>query len=215
MGVYKLFWDDPYATTCDAIVTGAIGDVVTLDRTVAFARSGGQASDRGRIAGHEILAAEPEGPEILYTLATDHGLTPGQLVGVEIDWENRFRLMRLHMAAEIVLELINQGYGAPRKTGADITSDKARLDFEWAGNISEVFPDITPMLSHIVECDLPIWSRFEDRDRQRRSWEIAGFARVACGGTHPRSTGEIGGVELKRVNPGAGVERIEIRLEGE
>ena len=63
-----------------------------------------------------------------------------------------------------------------------------------------------------MRADLPIVSAFADEAAERRYWEIAGFARVPCGGTHPRRTGEIGEVVLKRRNVGRGIERIEVRL---
>ncbi|WP_346778797.1 alanine-tRNA synthetase second additional domain-containing protein [Burkholderia sp. Ac-20344] len=49
-------------------------------------------------------------------------------------------------------------------------------------------------------------------DAQRRFWTVDGFATMACGGTHPASTGEIGMLTLKRRNTGKGKERIEVRL---
>ena len=63
-----------------------------------------------------------------------------------------------------------------------------------------------------MEADVEIVSGFEDEATERRYWEVPGFARVACGGTHPRRTGEVGAIVLSRKNPGRGVERIEIRL---
>lgn len=212
MPVDKLFWADPYLTHCEATVTGVAGDEVTLDRTVAFAFSGGQASDTATIGGREVLEARADGAEIRYVLPPGHGLRVGDAVAVRIDSDRRYRLMRLHFAAELVLELIGQRFGRPAKTGANITPDKARIDFAWDGSIAQTFPVVEPELRRLVEADLPIVSAFSDEAAQRRYWEVAGLARVPCGGTHPRRTGEVGEVRLKRVNPGAGVERIEIAL---
>jgi Ser-tRNA(Ala) deacylase AlaX len=53
---------------------------------------------------------------------------------------------------------------------------------------------------------------FDDTLNERRYWEIQGFSRVPCGGTHVRSTGEIGQIRLKRNNIGKGKERVEIFL---
>ena len=66
--------------------------------------------------------------------------------------------------------------------------------------------------NRIIRSDLPIRCAFEDEANERRYWEIEGFSRVPCGGTHVRSTGEIGSIRLKRDNIGKGKERIEIRL---
>lgn len=217
MSVRKLFWDDPALTETEAVVTGVENDVITLDRTVAFAFSGGQESDRGTIAGHAILKAvkgSPRDPlELYYTLPPGHGLTPGSPVTVCIDGEARRRLMRLHFAAELVLELVNRHYDHPEKTGAHISPDKARLDFAWQGNISTAFPMLHERLSALVAADLPIESSFEDESTEVRYWSIEGFARVRCGGTHPASTGAVGRIRLRRENPGSGRERIVILLD--
>lgn len=212
MAVEKVFWRDPYLTRIDATVTGVSGAEVTLDRTVAFAASGGQASDAGTIAGREIVSARNEGPEIVYTLQGDHGLAPGDVVTVAIDWPTRYRLMRLHLAAELVLELVTRDFPSAKKVGADISPQRARIDFAWDGSIAETFPLIEPELAQLVDADLAIESAFSDEPAQQRYWRIDGFAQVPCGGTHPRRTGEIGRLRLKRTNPGAGKERIEIRL---
>lgn len=213
MPTQKLFWDDPYLAETSAVVTSVDGDRITVDRTVAFAFSGGQASDRGTIAGREILRAETRGLDIVYTLPRDHGLAPGSAVSVAIDWPARYRVMRLHFATELVLELITRHYGAPEKLGAHITEEKARLDFRWTGgSIAETFPVVAHEVRRLVTADLEITSAFGDAAAQRRFWRIDGFAQVPCGGTHLRRTAEVGEIALKRENPGAGKERIEIRL---
>ena len=212
MAVEKLFWTDPYLTECDAVVTSVGGETVRVDRTVAYAFSGGQTSDAGTIGEYPIVRAEVDGLDIVYTLPSGHGLSVGDSVRVAIDPVVRRRVMRLHFAAELVLEIITIRYGAPTKLGANISPDKARIDFAWYGSIADVFPEVTAEVARIVAQDLPIVSAFSDEAAQRRYWEIDGFARVPCGGTHPKTTGEVGAVRLARVNPGAGKERVEITL---
>lgn len=212
MTVEKLFWADPYLTRTDAVVESVNGDVVTVDRTVAFAFSGGQASDEGTIAGLPIIEARTRDLDIEYLLPAGHGLQPGRAVEVVIDGAARRRLVRLHFAAELVLELMTRHHPEATKVGANITKDKARVDFAWPGNIAETFQLLEAEVERLVREDRPITSEFSDVATQSRYWEIAGFARVPCGGTHPRSTGEVGRIALKRVNPGRGKERIEIYL---
>jgi alanyl-tRNA synthetase len=208
----KVFWSDPYLKTLDTVVEAVDGDVVTLASTIFFAESGGQESDEGTIAGLAVLEARADGGAIRHLLPAGHGLHPGDPVRVEIDWKRRYRLMRLHFAAELVLELVYRAVPGIEKTGAHIAANKARIDFAYAGDISEFFLGIVTEFARIVSADLEIVSAFEDEASGRRYWEIPGFARVACGGTHPRRTGEVGGILLTRKNPGRGVERIEIRL---
>ncbi|HEY5506430.1 MAG TPA: alanyl-tRNA editing protein [Coriobacteriia bacterium] len=208
----KLFWDDPYLTGMDTTVTGVDGDTVTLAETIFFAESGGQESDEGTIGGIPVLEARAVGTDIRYVLPEGHGLAAGDAVRVQIDKKRREKLMRLHFAAELVLELVQLERPGIVKTGAHIGAGKARIDFATNENIADLFLPVLTQLSHLVDQDLEIVSAFQDEATQRRYWEIEGFARVACGGTHPRRTGEVGPIVLARKNPGKGSERIEIRL---
>ncbi len=212
MRTERLYWADPYATRSDACVVAIEGNEVELDRTVFFAFSGGQESDCGTIAGLAVQGAALDGQRILYTLPDDHGLTLGQTVVVEIDWSRRYALMRLHFAAELVLEMICAALPGVERIGAHIAPDKARIDFVWHESISSLLPSVEERVDDIVRADLPIRSTFSDPIAGRRYWEVDGVARVPCGGTHVRRTGEVGRVLLKRQNPGKGKERVEIRL---
>jgi Ser-tRNA(Ala) deacylase AlaX len=212
MSVAKLFWQDPYRTRLDTHIDRVSGNDVTLAETIFYAFSCGQESDAGAIGGRRVLSARKDGREIIYTLEDGHALQTGDAVAVEIDWARRYRLMRLHLAAEIILELATQNLPGIEKIGAHIAEDKARIDFAWAGNIAKLFPMMQEKAGALVAADHPIVSAFSDEANQRRYWEIEGFAQVPCGGTHLKRTGEIGPITLKRVNIGKGKERIEIRV---
>ena len=212
MSVKKVFWENPYLTELEAKVTSVNENIITLDQTIAFAFSGGQQSDSGTIGGFQITEAKKEGKEIFYTIEENHNLIPEQNIMVIIDWEKRYRLMKLHFAAEIILELVYQNYNHPEKIGANITADKARVDFFWEGRISEIFPELLSKANNIIESNLDIISDFDNEESEKRYWYIEGFAKVPCGGTHLRKTGEIGPISLKRNNLGKGKERIEIYL---
>ncbi len=208
----KTFWSDPYRIRHDATLTGVNGPDIILDSTIFFAFSGGQESDQGTIENIPVLSARKEGLEIVYTLPQDHGLIVGQKVAIEIDWIRRYRLMRLHFAAELVLELFYKELQTVDKVGAHIGQNKARIDFAWPQSISSYLPKFTEDVNKIIGADLEIRTGFSDAVNERRYWEIAGFSRVPCGGTHVRSTGEIGPIRLKRDNIGKGKERVEIFL---
>ncbi len=212
MSAEKLFWHDPYLSTAEAQITSVNGDTVTLDRTIIFAFSGGQASDSGTIGGYEIIEARKSGREIFYRIDENHTLRNRDAVGLTIDMGKRRKLIRLHFAAEIILELVYRNCGRPEKRGANITEQKARLDFAMDENISGYFPILLDEAQKLIAADLPVESRFVDEENELRCWEVPGFGRVECGGTHPRSTGEVGGIRLRRDRPGKGLERIEIYL---
>lgn len=208
----KVFWADPYKTELSTTVTSVSGSDIALSETIFFAFSGGQESDAGTIAGHVVSNAQKQGLEIVYTLANDHGLLVGQSVLVQIDWVRRYRLMRLHFAAELVLELFYKKLSGVFKVGAHIAQDKARIDFAWPESISPLLPSMEADANAIIAADMEITTAFEDEPNERRYWEISGFSRVPCGGTHVKRTGEIGQIKLKRNNKGRGNERVEIYL---
>ena len=142
MACIKVFWQNPYLTELEALITSINGNQITLDQTIIYAFSGGQQSDTGTIKGMPVLEAKKEDLEIYYTLQSGHGLSVGDKVQLYIDWEKRYKLMRLHFAAELILEIVYQNYGHPEKVGANITEDKARVDFRWEGNITKIIPDL-------------------------------------------------------------------------
>ncbi len=208
----RLFWEDPYLTQCDTRVTSVAGNDVTVEATVFYAFSGGQESDAGTIAGRRVVEARTAGNEIIYTLEDGDGLAVGDAVAVAIDWQRRYRLMRLHFAAEIVLELAYRHLPGIAKIGAHIAADKARIDFAWPRSVAEHFPLLGDKARAIVASDQKIATAFSDAANGRRYWQIAEFAPVPCGGTHLKRTGEIGPIMLKRRNLGKGKERIEIYI---
>jgi Ser-tRNA(Ala) deacylase AlaX len=210
--VRKVFWEDPYRRQIKAQVVTVSGDVVTLDATVAFAYPGGQVFDTGIIGGFPIQNAVYQDREIRYTLSVVHTLKPGDSVSVSIDWERRYAIMKLHFAAELLIVALAGRYGRRQITRADILPDKAVLDFVWDGNISATFPFLEDELRKLIAQDLNITSDWLDPDAEKRFWEIPGVAKVPCGGTHLKRTGEIGGVSFARQHNGDGNERIEITL---
>jgi len=207
----KVFWDYPYQYNLITHVSSVNGNRILFDETIAFSFSGGQESDKARINDMNVLDSEMEGNLIYYTLPEGHGLSVGDKVTMEIDWPRRYRLMRLHFAAELILELVTRKLGI-KKIGAHIAETKARIDFFYDKNISSVLESLLVEYNEIIAQNSPIKTDFSDVVNQRRYWEIEGFSKVPCGGTHVKSTSEVGYVTLKRVNIGGGKERIEIRL---
>ena len=213
MPVRKVFWDDPYQTELQTTVTSVNENIVTLLETIVYAFSGGQQSDDGTIDGYKILKAQRSGEEIYYTIDNQHNLKTGDAVLLKIDWEKRYKIMKLHFAAEVILELVNQNFNRPEKIGANITSEKSRIDFIWENNISEMFPVLEQKARELIVADKPIISAFSNEADEIRYWKIEGFGQVPCGGTHIKRTSELGSLKLKRERQGKNKERIEIYLE--
>ena len=108
----RLFLDQPDLPRTDATVVSSGPEGIVLDRTVFYARGGGQPGDTGTLwwEGGEIAITDTvkgEGESILH-LPVEGGLLPhpGTVVSAEIDWERRHRLMRMHSAMHLLCSLI-------------------------------------------------------------------------------------------------------------
>lgn len=226
-----VFWENPYLTSLDTTILSVHGDKVLLKETIAYAEAGGQESDGAKINGLPVFAAQldPQKRFITYQLAENHGLQEGTPVHMEIDWTRRYRLMRLHFSCELILILFNRLFGQKKigeelfpeeidhvgiqKVGAHMAEDKARVDFLLSENIETYFPQIVAEFKAIIDADYPIETGYLSEERRHRYWRIKGLATVPCGGTHVKSTREVGYVHLKRKRANKGVERIYITLE--
>ena len=128
----KLFLDEPRLRSASGTVLASGPEGIVLDRTVFYARSGGQPGDLGvlRWAGGQTAIADTvkgEGETILHLPAPGAALPPvGATVEGEIDWDRRYRLMRMHTAMHLLCSLIK---GAA-VTGGSVGTDRSRLDFD-------------------------------------------------------------------------------------
>ncbi|MEO1208143.1 MAG: alanyl-tRNA editing protein [Cyanobacteria bacterium J06638_20] len=206
----KVFWDDPYLTELETTITSVHGDEVTVAETIFYAFSGGQESDHGTIAGYPVLQATKNSKEIVYTLPNDHDLKVDDAVKIAIAWPRRYQLMRLHFAAEVVLELFYKKLPFIQKIGAHIAEHKARIEFAWEGSLADPLVEIQAEANQLIQSNQNIISAFSDEAGKRRYWKVEGFSQVPCGGTHLNKTGEVGAIQLKRKTGGKGKERIEI-----
>lgn len=206
------------------------GNEIVFQETIGYSESGGQESDKVTINGISVLSSRMDRSVpffIYYTLPEGHSFSVSDKVLMEVDWLRRNRLMRLHFTCELVLILINRLFNGTqqgtelkpeeidtviRKRGAHMAETGARIDFECSKNISEYFPAILGEYNKIIDANLPIEKGFLNEAEQMRYWRLPNIAMVPCGGTHVRSTGEVGAIDLKRDRANKGVERIRITL---
>ena len=209
---HKVFWDDPYQVELESTVSRVDGPCIELEETIFYAESGGEESDAGTIGGIQVIKAEKLGLSIVYTLEHEPNFQAGTVVTTQIDWARRYALMKLHFAAEVILEVVTHRFPEMTKVGAHISADKSRIDFEWHESIKPLLPELQQQAQSVIDSHADIISDFSDTSEQRRYWKVEGFAQVPCGGTHLKNTSEVGRIQLKRKNIGKGKERIEISL---
>lgn len=126
----ELFSTDAYARSCEATVTEGSEAGVVLDRTVFYARSGGQPGDTGilRWDGGEVRVTDTlkQAGTLLHVLEGEAPPT-GTAVTTEIDWDRRYTLMRTHTALHALSGVIWRDHGA-KVTGGNMEPGVARMD---------------------------------------------------------------------------------------
>lgn len=214
----KLFWEDPYLKTALANVAKIEGNDIYLDRTIIYSFSGGQQSDCGSIGGIGISDSKIlDDKSIVYTLATVPTFSVGSEVELRIDWDKRYKIMRLHSATHIALAIFSDLVGKTPRCGANVSSEKGRIDFEYPEPITSIIPEIQSRMNQIINEDKEIITKADEysEDPESRLWLISGKGEnwsMGCGGTHPKKTGEIGKIKTRRENIGHGKERLQIIL---
>lgn len=216
-----VFQSDAYARSCEATVVTASPQGITLDRTVFYPMGGGQPGDQGTLRlgdGTEVAIVDTrkgEGTdEALHIPVTGAPLpAPGTRVVAEIDWERRYRLMRVHTCLHLLSAVVN----AP-VTGGQVGDGKGRLDFDLPEATLDK-AEITTALNRLVAEDHPVCARWiTDAELEAqpdlvktmsvkpprgqgkvRLMEIEGVDLQPCGGTHLRRTGEVGRVEVVKI----------------
>ena len=220
-----LFRDDAYLKAADAAVV-AVNDRggILLDRTIFYATSGGQPGDTGffeRADGSRIsIAATITGEtkdEIIHVPAPEQALPAvGEKLKLAIDWERRHLLMRMHTACHLLTVVCPYPI-----TGAAVAEDDSRVDFDIpdAGFSKE---DVTAKLMELVRADHPVFTRLITDEELAANpglvksknvrppvgtgkIRLVGIGENAvidsqpCGGTHVKSTGEVGEIHIGKI----------------
>jgi len=233
----EVFSRDAYRATTEATVVEVREDGVVLDRTVFYARGGGQPGDTGTLRwdGGEARVTDTVkgGGEVLHVLDPQ---TPGPPVGTavtaEIDWARRHTLMRTHTALHALSGIVFTDYGA-KVTGGNMEPGVARMDFELDGISREFGREVEQKLNVALRNDHAVHVSFVPREEALadpdlirtkvslipehvdpiRVIEIEGVDKQADGGTHVRSTAEVGRVRVvKTESKGRANKRMRIEL---
>ena len=232
-----LFRDDAYLKTATARVVAVRDDKVELDRTIFYPLGGGQPGDTGfliRDNGDRVAIADTRKGEtpgsVAHVIATGSALPEvGEAVSLEIDWERRYALMRLHTALHVMSCVVI----AP-VTGGNIAPDKARLDFDIDITLldpEKIAQGTNELIARGVATET-VWITDEELDARPelvktmsvqpprgagriRLLRIPDIDLQPCGGTHVANIAEIGGIQVLRIrNEGKRNKRVEIALTG-
>lgn len=229
-----IFREEPYNRSCRATVTAVDDQGIRLSDTVFYPMGGGQPGDSGylRFEGGAVRIVDAvkgdEPDEVVHVPEAGAVLPPvGTVVDAAIDWDRRHRHMRMHTALHLLCSIVPGSV-----TGGQVAADKSRLDF----NVPTASLDkrtLTEALNRLIAEDRPVRPRWitdaelaAQPDLVRtmsvqpptgsglvRLLEIEGIDLQPCGGTHVVRTGEIGPVEVTKVeNKGKQNRRVVVAL---
>ena len=237
MSTELLFRDDAYLKTATARVVAVDERGIELERTIFYPLGGGQAGDSGcllRANGERLAVVDTRkgaaAGQVLHILAAGVPQPqPGESLTLEIDWQRRYSLMRLHTALHVISCVVV----AP-VTGGNIAPGKARLDFDIDMSLLDaetIERETNTLIARGRETET-VWITDEELDARPelvktmkvqpprgegrvRLLNIPGIDLQPCGGTHVRNIAEIGGIRVLRIrSEGKHNKRVEIALAG-
>ena len=215
-----LYQTDSYSKEFDAVVTAVLADqnAVVLDKTAFYPGGGGQPCDTGKLvlgdATYKVGKVKKQGIDVLHFLDGDLPQV-GASVHADLDWEQRYQLMRTHTALHILCGVVFRDYGA-QVTGGNMEPLQGRMDFEFETLRGELVGEIQEAVNREVVAArdvrvkiLPREEAFQIPDLIRtkvnllpegimevRTVEIVGLDLQADGGTHVRNTSEVGTIKI-------------------
>ena len=231
-----VFQRDSYLRQLDAVVTALDGEFVELDQTIFYAEGGGQPGDTGSITdarGRSMTVLDTRKGDrpgsIRHQLdSDDHGWVIGEKVTLAIDWDRRYRLMRMHTSMHLLGSLIPVPV-----TGGKVGAEKSRLDFN-LGDHQLDKEELTEQMNALIQAGYDIGleaiteAELDDNPGLVRTMSVqpprgVGDIRMVrvkdvdfqpCGGTHVGNTREIGPVRISKIeNKGRQNRRVHLVLE--
>ncbi|MEM5882932.1 MAG: alanyl-tRNA editing protein AlaXM [Candidatus Aenigmatarchaeota archaeon] len=227
----KLFWEDSYLKEFEAKVLKREGNKVILDQTCFYPSGGGQPCDTGEIEGIKVLETLKQNDDVVHILEKEPYFKVNDLVKGKIDWERRYKLMRMHTAAHIISAIINKETQA-LITGNQLDLQKSRIDYSLETFDRTLIEDCIRKANEIAAQGLEVKTYFLKREeaekipsitklakglpnlQEFRIVEIVGLDLQADGGTHVKNTKEIGKIKIEGMeNKGKDNRRIYFSLE--
>lgn len=223
----RLYYDNAYLTSFDARVTDCLPDgdsfLVRLDRSAFYPTSGGQPYDTGTLGGANILDVFVKEGDVVHCV--DAPLAAGSAVHGEIDWPRRFDHMQQHAGEHMLANAVWRqlgGYVIGLHLGAEVSSIDAELPGGRMRISDEELRALEDDVNEKIQRDVPIVCTFPDAEtlakmplrkpptvkEHIRIVAIGDFEYVACGGTHPSSSGQIGLLKIVDARPSKGKLRL-------
>lgn len=215
MAPVNRYFDDPYKKEFETTVSAVDGNNVELCDTWFFPQGGGQTGDTGSIGEDRVVNVVCENGRIIHQLEKPPAFKAGDRVRCTIDWEKRYRKMRLHSASHIVYYLMREVFGPEYGIASSGLLDelKERSDYLFSVPLDKAkLKEVEDRANALIAEGREIRAYRDPANPDLLQWEMDSW-KMQCCGTHPRNAKEIGRISIGRgKKPGKGRERIEISL---
>jgi alanyl-tRNA synthetase len=220
----RLYYNDCYLTrfSAQAIECASDGTKVYLDRTAFYPTSGGQPFDLGSIGGAAVREVVDEGGRIAHLLAAPVAAGP---VECTVDWNRRFDHMQQHTGQHLLSAVFEELFHL-RTVSFHLGAESSTIDLEGGAPDARTAAAVESRANQVVWENRTVAIGYEDaagaqglrkaseRQGSLRIVSIDGLDRSACGGTHVRTTGEIGAVLLRKLEKVRQTVRVEFLCGG-
>jgi alanyl-tRNA synthetase len=206
----QLYFDNPYRIEFKANVVKNLSykgsPAIVLDKTCFYPEGGGQPADKGILNGIPVIHVFEKDDQIIHVLEKD---VSSDAVKGEIDWNARFDHMQQHAGQHILSQCFVQLFDAATRS-FHLGEETSTLEVDMRNMSEEKAERAERFANDMVFQNKEIKTRFyRDEDIANvqlrrhpkktgniRVVEVSDFDHTACGGTHPRSTGEIGTIKI-------------------
>ena len=228
----KLYIEDTYSKSNQTVVCDSFENEIILDQTVFYPHGGGQPGDTGELQWNDkaikIINTYNNKDGSIVHVAADMKDIPrnGDIVITSIDWVRRYLHMRMHTGLHLLGSVLKYGV-----TGGNISSEKSRLDFDMEEPVDKEY--INSQLEKLVSEDHQVTSSWITQEELKKKPELIRTMSVRppenadnirlvkigsvdlqpCGGTHVKSTGEVGKIVVSKVEKkGKRNRRVNVKL---
>lgn len=212
-----LYMNDSYLQECEAKVIEVNNNLVVLDKTIFYPEGGGQPTDVGKLMkdniAYNVIFVKKLSGNITHQVDKE-GLKVGDVVKCVIDWERRYKLMRMHTAAHVFSTAVYKQTGA-KITGNQLNVEQSRIDFDLENFDKEKLQSYVDLANEQLASGLYVTTKTMPREEAMKIPDVVKLASVlppaikelrivsigdfdvqADGGTHVKNTREVGKIQV-------------------
>ncbi len=206
-----LYYKNQYLKETKAKVLNIEGKNVLLDKTIFFPQSAGEPGDAGKISGMRLSGLKKEGNNVIHILEKQPNFLAGDEVSLILDYDKRYKSMRLHSALHLLAGIIETKFGE-RAVAGNVKTNEAQLVLKNELQNDKIIQAVEEA-NKVIEDDKEIKTYWDEKREGFRWCKIGDLIPIPCGGLHVKSAKEIGKIKIDKIENEHGKQKIVIKVE--